>query len=93
MTINYKTGLELWVWDRGELEGFAVYLNRQRVADEVVQGMRYAIDAPETASATITVAFGGKDGGATKIVDSATQKALEYNDDALEHEYVIVRAD
>jgi hypothetical protein len=91
VTIKYKDGmeLELWVWDSGELEGFAVYLNDQFLDEESTVGMKYPIAKPDPASAII-VEFGGADGGATKIVDTAANNAvLEHQDSGVKHSYLV----
>jgi hypothetical protein len=92
--INYKDGmtLELWVWDKGELEGFSIYMDGQQLDHQDVLAMRYPIAPPET-QVEVLVKFGGKDGGATKIVDMTDGKkvVLAHNESGLDHRFVIGR--
>lgn len=93
MAIAFKDGmkLELWVWDRGELEGFAVYLNGELLDEQSSAGMKYPIDMPSGPRAII-VHFAGDDGGATKIIDIAAGGAvLEHQESGTKHSYLIVR--
>ncbi len=84
--ITYKDGLELWVWDTGKLEGFAVYLNGEKVDEQTGIGNKYPIARPAT-PLVITVQFGGADGGATKIVDTSTSVAVKFQDTGTSHQY------
>ena len=86
--IAYKDGLELWVWDSGELEGFAVYLNGELLDESILIGGKYRIGRP-IALADIEVRFGGADGGATKIVDTKAHKTLSFQDEGTQHQYTI----
>jgi hypothetical protein len=90
MGIKYREGLELWVWDSGVLEGFAVYINGQLLDEETIIGMKYPIAKPESGAAAIVVKFGGADGGATKIVDTkANNQVVEHQDSGTSHGYII----
>jgi hypothetical protein len=92
VTIQYKDGmkLELWIWDSGELEGFAVYLNGQFLDEKNIVAIKYPIGKPDPKSA-IVVEFGGDDGGATKVVDvAANNQVLEHQDSGDKHSYLIV---
>jgi len=86
--IQYKKGLELWVWDTGELEGFALYLNGELLDEQNVPLLRYDIGKPDGVSA-IVVQFGGADGGATKIVDTEAAKVLVHQDSGTNHGYIV----
>jgi hypothetical protein len=84
--IPYKDGLELWVWDTGQLEGFAVYLNGEKLDEQILVGKKYPIGRPDSVL-NITVQFGGADGGATKIFDTTTKKSVAFQDAGISHRY------
>jgi len=86
--IQYTDGLQLWVWDTGELEGFAVNLNGEILTQQVVETGRYKISKPAD-TWNITVSFGGADGGATKIVDTTANKTIAFQDAGTLHSYTI----
>ena len=91
MAIKFTDGmkLELWVWDRGELEGYAIYLNGQYLTEGSTIARRYPIDPPK-GNEVIAIHFGGADGGATKIVDAAQDNSVvEHQDDGVRHSYII----
>jgi hypothetical protein len=91
MTIEYKTGmrLQLWVWDRGEIEGFSVFRNGAIVDEKLAVKQSYDI-APTGSPDAVVVHFSGRDGGATKIVDVAGgTHVLAHQDDGFKHSYLI----
>src|SRR5438105_1258181 len=44
--VSYVDGLQLWVWDTGELEGFAVFLNGQVITNQVIEGAKINVERP-----------------------------------------------
>jgi hypothetical protein len=90
-SIEYVDGLELWVWDSGELEGFAVFLNGTKVDEQLIPKIKFPIAQPQP-KVDIVVEFGGVDGGATKVVDVASgNKVLGFLDSGNTHSYTVVK--
>lgn len=89
--IKYKPGLELWVRDTGQFEGYAVFLNGtlvQQVGDQLTN--KFPIGQP-SALTPIVIHFGGADGGISAIVDVSnppSQVKLEAQS-GLKHSYLI----
>ncbi|MDQ2643857.1 MAG: hypothetical protein M3020_08595 [Myxococcota bacterium] len=96
MEVNYSDGkkLQLWVKDRGELDGISVFLNGHLVrcfADQVTH--KFPLERPPE-SVKLLVAFGGNDGGVTAIVDVTDGNnelvvARQKPEDGMKHEYVL----
>lgn len=93
MSIKYVQGkkLQLWVRDTGVFDGFAVYLNGQKI-DEVGEQdtKKYDIVRPDAAE-KVSVRFGGHDGGVTAVVDVTDPNAKQVlaKQHGMAHEYVI----
>lgn len=86
--VSYVDGMQLWVWDTGKLEGFAVYLNGELITNQVIEGAKLDVVKP-TGTATIVVQFSGVDGGATKLVDTVAKSALAFQDSGNTHTYTV----
>lgn len=96
MDVNYADGrkLQLWIKDKGELDGISVFLNGHLVrsfADQVTH--KFPLERAPL-SVKLLVAFGGNDGGVTAIVDvtdSANELVLakQKPEDGMKHEYVL----
>ncbi|HMI86488.1 MAG TPA: hypothetical protein VK550_20485 [Polyangiaceae bacterium] len=94
MSIKFELSmkLQLWVWDSGELEGWALYLNDELIDEQDVFALKYDIESPDPSWAVV-VHFAGDDGGGTKIVNIASGKpvVLERQDSGLKHSYIIAK--
>lgn len=93
MDITRRPGMkvELWVKDSGEFDGFAVYLDGNKIAT-IVDDKTRSFALPETnADLKVTVQFGGNDGGVSAIVhlmDDNNQSCLG-KQRGMRHEYKI----
>lgn len=94
MSIKYGPGmhLELWVQDRGVIEGYSIFINNQ-VIDDVSDG-KVHIEAfpPPIAAMVIAVRFSGVDGGTSAIVDNQGPGARKIvaKQEGIGHVYEIV---
>ena len=96
MEVKYTDGkkLQLWIKDRGELDGVSVFLNGHLVrsfADPITH--KFPLERPPQ-SVKLLVAFGGNDGGVTAIVDVTDSGnelilAKQKPEDGMKHEYVL----
>jgi len=90
-TIQHTDGLELWVWDTGEVEGFALFMDGVQIDPGGVEKIKYVIPAPQ-GQAEYVVQFAGLDGGATKMVDAKNaNRVLGFQDTGMSHAYTVVR--
>ena len=92
--IEFKSGMKLflYVWDSGEIEGFAVYVNDTLVTERNTLTRKYPLEPLDSGESWgLIVQFAGQDGGATKIVDEATtpQTVLAHQDTGLSHAYMV----
>jgi hypothetical protein len=94
--ITYQDGMKLWlyVWDSGNPEGFAVYINDNLLTESNAILKKYDIEPLGPGESWgILVRFAGQDGGATKVVDegSSPHQVEGHQDDGVVHGYLIKR--
>lgn len=97
MDIQYPSGktLELWVRDKGEFDGIAIFLNGQivgRVVDQKTH--KFPLMRPPV-STSLRASFGGNDGGVSAIVDvtNANEQMVigkQDAEDGIHHDYNLV---